>query len=373
LTPEPVEDLPGGAPVPAGARPGGRKPKRPRSWQQRLVTYVAIGVVALLVVHLVAPALAGLRHTLTVLEDADWRWLVAALLASAISLACYVAVFHLVTTTDPPADTVPVTWGSAYQISMASQAASTVITAGGAGGIALIIWALGRLGVDRVTAGVRVFCFLVCHYAIYVGALIVFGLGIYLGILPGHGPTSLTLVPAIVGIVLWVVTCLIALGPDQIERRLASEAGEGRMARALRGLQTVPAVFAGGVQLTARILRTPGRGTALIASAIGYWAANIAVLALCFHAFGHPPVLTALVQAYFVGMTANLLPLLPGGVGSVEAGMGAALLAFGEPGPEVIVSVLAYRLLSFWIPTVPEAIAYFQLRRTLDRTAPVGG
>ena len=68
----------------------------------------------------------------------------------------------------------------------------------------------------------------------------------------------------------------------------------------------------------------------------------------------------------------KLLPLLPGGVGSVEAGLVGALLAFGEPAPEVVVSVLACRLIGFWLPTIPEGIAYFQLRRTLGRWTAVG-
>jgi uncharacterized membrane protein YbhN (UPF0104 family) len=29
--------------------------------------------------------------------------------------------------------------------------------------------------------------------------------------------------------------------------------------------------------------------------------------------------------------------------------------------------VLAYRVFTFWLPTIPGAIAYFQLRRTVSR------
>ena len=32
-----------------------------------------------------------------------------------------------------------------------------------------------------------------------------------------------------------------------------------------------------------------------------------------------------------------------------------------------VIAVLAYRAISFWLPTVPGAIAYFQLRRTVAR------
>ena len=74
-----------------------------------------------------------------------------------------------------------------------------------------------------------------------------------------------------------------------------------------------------------------------------------------------------LVQGFFVGMTANLLPFFPGGVGSVDAGMIAAFLAFGEPSSAVFVSVLAYRVIAFWLPIPPGIFAYLQLRRTVAR------
>ena len=73
------------------------------------------------------------------------------------------------------------------------------------------------------------------------------------------------------------------------------------------------------------------------------------------------------MQGFFVGMTANLLPFFPGGVGSVDAGMIAAFLAFGEPSSTVFVSVLAYRVIAFWLPIPPGILAYLQLRRTVAR------
>jgi uncharacterized membrane protein YbhN (UPF0104 family) len=44
-----------------------------------------------------------------------------------------------------------------------------------------------------------------------------------------------------------------------------------------------------------------------------------------------------------------------------------AFTAFGVDVELSIVAVLAYRAFSFWIPTVPGAVAYFQLRRTIHR------
>ena len=63
-------------------------------------------------------------------------------------------------------------------------------------------------------------------------------------------------------------------------------------------------------------------------------------------------------------MLGNLLPL-PGGVGGVEGGMIGAFVAFGEPAGVAVVAVLAYRLVSFWLPTVVGGPAYLALRRAL--------
>ncbi len=71
-------------------------------------------------------------------------------------------------------------------------------------------------------------------------------------------------------------------------------------------------------------------------------------------------------MAYFLGMVGNLLPL-PGGIGGVEGGMIGAFAAFGVNLDQAVLAVLAYRAISFWLPTVPGAIAYFQLRRTVAR------
>jgi hypothetical protein len=42
-----------------------------------------------------------------------------------------------------------------------------------------------------------------------------------------------------------------------------------------------------------------------------------------------------------------------------------ALVAFGVGGGLALIAVLVYRLLAFWLPSIPGVIAYFQLRRTV--------
>jgi uncharacterized protein (TIRG00374 family) len=109
------------------------------------------------------------------------------------------------------------------------------------------------------------------------------------------------------------------------------------------------------------VVRRPHLG---LLGAVAYWGFDIATLWGAFHAFGASPATAVVVMAYFVGMLANAIPL-PGGVGAVEGGMIGAFLAFGVNGSTAILAVLAYRAISFWLPTVPGIIAYVQLRRTV--------
>jgi uncharacterized protein (TIRG00374 family) len=70
-------------------------------------------------------------------------------------------------------------------------------------------------------------------------------------------------------------------------------------------------------------------------------------------------------MAYFVGTLGNLLPL-PGGLGGVEGGMIGAFAAFGVELNQAVLAVLAYRAISFWLPTPLGVVAYLQLRRRVS-------
>jgi putative heme transporter len=103
-----------------------------------------------------------------------------------------------------------------------------------------------------------------------------------------------------------------------------------------------------------------------VLGAVAWWGFDIAVLWACFHAFGASPPKGVIVMSYFVGMLANTLPL-PGGIGGVDGGMIGAFTAFGVDVELSVVAVLAYRAFAFWLPTLPGAVAYLQLRRTVQR------
>ncbi|MEH3053822.1 MAG: YbhN family protein [Patulibacter minatonensis] len=330
------------------------------------VRLVIFAVVIFLVIHFAFPALSGAQKSLDAVRDANVWWIGVAVVCSLLTQAMYIVVFrYSVGGTEGEAER-KLGWRQSYEVTMASQAASTLITAAGAGGIALFLWVLARAGFSKTESVARTIAFLAFHYVIYLGALVLFGFGLYFGILPGSAPTSLTLIPALVCLGLMALVALAARSPAMVELRVQrASARETRAGKLARRLLTVPAAIAEGGRHSKRVIEHSHHGVRVMGAAVMYWVFNIAILVACFEAFDTHATIPSLVQAFFIGSVANLLPLLPGGVGSVEAGLIAALVAFGEPGPQTVVAVLAYRLVGYWLPTIPQAVAYFQLNRTL--------
>jgi uncharacterized membrane protein YbhN (UPF0104 family) len=324
---------------------------------------VAFGVFVLSAVaflYFVLPKLTGFSSTAHRIESGDTWWIAIGVLLEICSFAGYVVLFRAVFVRPPS----PIGWSESYQITMAGLAATRLFAAAGAGGIALTAWALRRSGMEARLVACRMVAFMVLLYVVYAGAVLLDGIGMGTGVLPGEGSFALTIVPAVVAALLFAGAGAMALLPGDIERRLARWAsGSGRLERWLASAVTVPALAASGVRTAIGLVRERDPG---LLGAPAWWGFDICVLWACFHAFGSAPPFTVILMAYFLGMVGNLLPL-PGGLGGVEGGMIGAFAAFGVNLDQAVLAVLAYRAISFWLPTVPGAIAYFQLRRTVAR------
>lgn len=326
--------------------------------RRRLFALTLFIVVSVAFMYFVLPQLGGVKHTWERLDQGDPWWLAAASAAQLLSMVAYIAIFQGVHV--PPNS--PITYRQSYQITMASLAATRLFAAGGAGGVALTAWALRRSGMERREVAERMIAFLILLYGVYMAAMIVCGFGLGFRLFSGPSTFGLTVVPAIIGVISFVVFLSIALVPDDLERRLTNTKLRGPLAGPLRRLAKGPASLGGGVRFALHKLRNPDLA---MLGTVGWWALNVAVLYCAFRAFGDAPPMAVLIQAYFVGLLGNLLPL-PAGIGGVDGGMIGALVAFGVSGGLALVAVLTYRLFAFWLPTIPGAIAYFQLRRTVN-------
>ncbi len=261
---------------------------------------------------------------------------------------------------------VHLTVSESYQITMAGLAATRLFSAGGAGGILLTYWALRKAGMERRQSVCRMIAFLVVLYSVYLVALVVFGVLLRTGVLSGDDPLSGTVIPAALAGAAIVIVLAIALLPEDLERRMAKHAS-GRFGRIATRLATAPATFAQGTRTAITFVRHPSSGALAVGGAVGFWAANIGILWASFHAFDVAVPLGVVVQAFFLGMIANLFPFAPGGVGAVDAGMIGAFVLFGIPSEAVFPAVLTYRVIAFWLPIPPGIIAFFQLRKTVQR------
>jgi uncharacterized protein (TIRG00374 family) len=331
---------------------------------KRLAQTILFVVVVIAAIYFLLPKLVGVEDGIETLGEGDPLWIGIAFSFSLAMFFSYVALFKGVV-----GERIRLRWRESYEITMAGLAATRLFSAGGAGGIVLTYWALRKAGMQRRQTACRMVAFLVLLYAVYMLTLVVNGILLRTGVFSGPDPAGLTIVPAALAGGIVVVFLLIALIPEDFERRLAGFTQGYRFRKWLHRLASAPATLASGTRTAIAFVREPSRGGLAVAGAIGFWAANIAILWASFKAFDAALPLAVVVQAFFVGMFANLIPI-PGGVGGVDAGMIGAFALFNVPGVsdgELIAAVLTYRLIAFFLPIPPGIVAFFQLRGTVTR------
>jgi uncharacterized protein (TIRG00374 family) len=326
----------------------------------RLVLAAATAAVIIVGMYLLIPKLVGLRQTWGQLSRGDPLWFAAAGALELLSIAGYAALFRTVFGRGVPR----IDWRVSLEIPLAGIAAIRLVAAAGAGGVAVTVWALRRAGMSAEVIACRMVASLVVQYFVYLGAVIVGGLGLWAGVFAGGGSVVITLVPAAIAAIVAATIIGLALMPHDIEQRLGRFTHRSGIVGwiAKRAIKA-PAVLGSGVRTAGDLVRQRRFG---LLGAVAYWGFDIAVLGVCFHAFGTVVPIAVLVVGYFLGTLGSLLPL-PGGIGGVEGGMIGAFVAFGQPARNAVVAVLAYRAISFWLPTLPGIAGYLALRSTVRR------
>lgn len=326
----------------------------------RLLGLAVVVVVVLVGLYFLIPKVAGLQQTWGELRRGDPLWFAAGGALELLSIAGYATLFRTVFSRGVPR----VDWRVSVQIPLAGIAAIRLAAAAGAGGVAVTVWALGRAGMSAKVIACRMVASLVVQYSVYLGALVVCGLGLWAGIFDGGGATAITIIPAAAAGGLAAGVFSLALMPRDIEQRLDRFGNRpGTVGRVARLFAQAPAALGSGVRTAADLVRQRRIG---LLGAAAYWGFDIAVLGVSFHAFGRVIPLAVLIVGYFLGTLGSLLPL-PGGIGGVEGGMIGAFVAFGVPASTALISVLAYRAISFWLPTLPGIAGYLALRSTVRR------
>jgi uncharacterized membrane protein YbhN (UPF0104 family) len=322
----------------------------PRRLLRRLVEFALVGVVIAVVV-LTFPGLGDLRHEIA---HASAGWLVAGVVLEVCSALSYVLVFRAVFC-------ARMSWRLSYQIGMAEQGANSVLSVSGAGGLALGAWALRRGGMSTEHIARRSVAFFFLTSLANVATLILFALLYATGILHHDRNPPLTYVFSVAAV---LVSAIVVLGLPRLRPPAASPTpGSGRIAK---GLWYVRDSLGQGVSDGLLLLRH--RPAGILAGSFGVMAYDLAVLGVCFKAFGYSPPIGILVVGYLIGQLGGNVPV-PGGIGGLDVGLIGTFALYHQPLAATTAAVLVYHAIALWIPGLLGSVAFVQLRRTLRREA----
>jgi uncharacterized membrane protein YbhN (UPF0104 family) len=132
----------------------------------------------------------------------------------------------------------------------------------------------------------------------------------------------------------------------------------------VRRLRTAVSAFLRTALSEARSVHTrPARALALWGGSLAFPVLQAAGLAAVGQALRLPVPPAHMALAYLAATVAVALVPTPGGLGSVEAALIVALVAAGGPVAVATAVVLAYRIITVWLPLLPGALTLGALVR----------
>jgi uncharacterized protein (TIRG00374 family) len=326
-----------------------------------MVVGLAVGVYVLL------PRLGGLSRDAAELRHARPGFVVAAVAAQAVSLACYALLYRRVLAS--LGARVPF-WLTA-RVTLASFLVSHVTPFGSAAGTALNVSTLETEGVAVSTTGEAI---ALTSLVSTVALIVLFGTGLVATAGRHLSHTYLVIAGAALALVVSVLVLALVVGahPDIAARAGRRVAGLARRVRS----SVDPDKVAQTSKRLALLARSALTGRAFLASFGFAWADllfDLLSLDLMFVAVRYQPGFGPLAVAYSAANFASALPITPGGLGVAEVTLVAITAGFGAPRPTAVLAVLGYRLVNYWLPLLPGAVAYLRLRlspKGADETKP---
>jgi putative heme transporter len=304
---------------------------------RRSLAFVALAALAAMGVAVLVGKAVGYADVLDAVREANPVWLLACLGGEFLAYTGYVLAFRGTVGTQGG---VNLDLRTSAAVVFASLGATRLFAAGGAGGLAVDYWALRKAGASRHESVVRVLALNTLLYAFFGTAAWAAAFVLVVG--DRDAPLELAL-PWLLAIPALFLAAAIVSSPARVA---LTRGGGGRLRKAM-------ADAVRGVVLVRAIALRPRSNVAPLSGGCLYWVGDIACLWAGLQAFGADVSVAAVVLGYTTGYVATLLPLPTGGIGGVEAAMTFALVAVGVPLAPAFLGVFAYRLFSFWLPTLP--------------------
>ncbi|WP_437115436.1 lysylphosphatidylglycerol synthase transmembrane domain-containing protein [Streptomyces griseoviridis] len=314
----------------------------PRSPEGRLPGRVPVRRV-LCLVPLALVAVVAVRHRsvlaegLGQLQHAEWPWLLAA-----VGATCLTWVAAAVTRQGAVVERLPRRRLLATQF--AAGAANHLLPTGlGASAVNLRFMTVCGVPLARSSAALALYLLAECvaRLTLLAALLLAFPGALRLGALLPEAAAGPLLAVAVGAV---VVAGLVLL--------------------AVRRLRTAVLAFLRAALGEARSVHArPSRALALWGGSFAFPALQATGLVLVGQALGLPVSPAGMAVAYLAATVAVALVPTPGGLGSVEAALVVALVAAGGPAAVATAVVLAFRVITVWLPLLPGALTLGALVR----------
>jgi uncharacterized protein (TIRG00374 family) len=307
-----------------------------------------------LVLYGVAPAVVDVLGGWRDLDRVAPQWWIAVILTQVAGWGCMWALQRLALHTRD--------WFGVVTSQLASGALGRVVPGGAAAAAALQYRMLAQSGLDRATVATG----LAAGSVLLLGALAALPLLAVPALVAGRAIPDGLLEAGALGLVIFVF--LFSFGALlMVSDRAVLWVGGAvtTVLRRVRRKKPPPEDMPERLQRERDMVRrTLGRyWPGALAAAEGRWLFDFLTLLAALEAVDARPRLTLALLAYFAAQLLAQVPLTPGGLGIVEAGMTGTLALAGVPAGAAAVATLAYRLASYWLPLPAGAVAWVVHRR----------
>jgi putative heme transporter len=304
--------------------------------------------------YLLAPALLEVFGAFDELDEISPLWFPVMIGLQVGSYACMWGVQKLAVRADR--------WGPVVTSHLASNAFGRVVPGGVAASGAMQYAMLVRTGVPTAAAASG----MTASSLLLFGTLLALPLLATPAIIGGVAVDPHLAKAALAGAVLFVLMVAVGAACAASDRPLvllgrAAQAIWNRVRRHHEPLTGLPERLLRERDIVLRVLGS-NRWEALLLAA-GRWVLDYLTLIAALYAVGAQPRASLVLLAFCAAQLLGTLPLTPGGLGFVEAGLTGTLALAGVGGGAAVVATLAYRLVSFWLPIPAGAVAAIVHRR----------
>lgn len=317
----------------------GTRPRHRLRWLRWLLLGIVLAILAVEVV-LIWPRLEATWHRA---GDLDWVWLVACIIAALLSMDSFAQVQRALLRSAG----VAVRQMQSLAVVLAANSLSQTMPGGQVLAPAFTYRETRKWGATPVVASWQV---------VMSGLLAGVGLAV-LGfggaVLAGARTSPFSVMFSVIGFVaVAVVLQYLATHPESLQssgERVLSWYNNFRNKPADHGVDRLI-----GILEQLRAVQLTRRDTA---TAFGWslfnWITDIACLLFACWAVGAHPTISGVMVAYAAGKAVGTaVPLLPGGIGVVDAVLVPALTTAGMPAADALTAVLVYRIISYLLISI---------------------